>query len=95
MPSSVFAWGLSLAPCWRSVRSLEGTISAIFEPVRCHSISGTFELRVASRNLISTSQFDRGIVINLHTSCSLGEVKPRSALPLEHLKRSATQAQAG
>lgn len=75
-------------------RELEDAIRKIPEVVSCHYISGTgtFELRVVSRDLDSFSQFAREVLINLpnvkdlHTSFSLGEVKDGSALPLKHLK---------
>ncbi len=75
-------------------RELEDAIRKIPEVVSCHYISGTgtFELRVVSRDLDSFSQFAREVLINLpnvkdlHTSFSLGEVKDSSALPLKHLK---------
>lgn len=75
-------------------RELEDAIRKIPEVVSCHYISGTgtFELRVVSRDLDSFSQFAREVLINLpnvkdlHTSFSLGEVKDGSALPLKHLQ---------
>ena len=74
-------------------RELEDAIRKIPEVVSCHYISGTgtFELRVVSRDLDSFSQFAREVLINLpnvkdlHTSFSLGEVKDSSSLPLKHL----------
>lgn len=126
--------GLSAAPCWRRVRTLEeegyitgyravlnrhqiglgvlafvrldaerhsgevarkleAAIQKIPEIVSCHYISGngTFTLQVVSRDLETFSQFARDVLLNLphvkdmHTSFSLGEVKPSGALPLTHL----------
>jgi DNA-binding Lrp family transcriptional regulator len=76
-------------------RQMEEAIRRIPEVVACHYISGTgtFELRVVSRDLDSFSQFARDVLLNLpnvkdlHTSFSLGEVKASSSLPLGHLTR--------
>ncbi len=54
------------------------------EVISCHYISGKgmFELQVVAKDLESFSQFTRSVLLNLpnvkdmHTSFSLGEVKP-------------------
>ena len=78
-----------------AVRQLEQAIQARQEIVSCHYISGsgTFELQVVSTDLEAFSRFARDVLIHLpnvkdmHTSFSLGEVKARGALPLEHLRQ--------
>jgi Lrp/AsnC family transcriptional regulator, leucine-responsive regulatory protein len=80
-------------------RPLEEAIRAIPEVVSCHYISGTgtFELQVVSRDLLSFSQFAREVLLNLpsvkdlHTSFSLGEVKAGGRLPLSHLATERTR----
>ena len=75
------------------MRQMEAAIRDIPEVVSCHYISGsgTFELQVVSADLDSFSRFAREVLLHLpnvkdmHTSFSLGEVKPSGALPLAHL----------
>ncbi len=75
-------------------RAMEEAIRRVPQIVSCHYISGTgtFELQVVAQDLDSFSQFARDTLANLphvkdlHTSCSLGEVKASSAWPLGHLQ---------
>jgi Lrp/AsnC family transcriptional regulator, leucine-responsive regulatory protein len=79
-----------------ATRALEDTIRALPEVVACHYISGTgtFELQVVATDLDAYSRWVRDTLFKLphvkdmHTSFSLGEVKPGSALPLTHLRAS-------
>lgn len=81
-------------------RALEQAITQLSEVVSCHYISGTgtFELQVVARDLDGFSRFARGSLMTLpnvkdiHTSFSLGEVKSAGALPLDHLRTTATSA---
>ncbi|MFC5519779.1 Lrp/AsnC family transcriptional regulator [Polaromonas jejuensis] len=80
-----------------ATRELEEAIKKLPEVIACHYISGTgtFELQVVAQDLEAFSKFALQSLINLpnvkdlHTSFSLGEVKASSALPLEHLRRTA------
>ena len=81
-----------------ATRELEEAIKKLPEIIACHYISGTgtFELQVVAQDLEAFSKFALQSLINLpnvkdlHTSCSLGEVKASSALPLGHLTRSTS-----
>jgi Lrp/AsnC family leucine-responsive transcriptional regulator len=76
-----------------TLRELEEALKKLPEVMTCHYISGTgtFELQVVAPDLDSFSRFALQRlaalpqVKDLHTSFSLGEVKPAAGLPLDHL----------
>ena len=77
-----------------TLRELEEALKLLPEVMTCHYISGTgtFELQVVAPDLDSFSRFALQRlaalpqVKDLHTSFSLGEVKPAAGLPLGHLQ---------
>jgi Lrp/AsnC family transcriptional regulator, leucine-responsive regulatory protein len=77
-----------------ATRLLEDAIRARPEVIAAHYISGsgTFELQVLATDLDSFSRFARDVLLtlphvkDLHTSFSLGEVKPPTGWPLDHLQ---------
>jgi DNA-binding Lrp family transcriptional regulator len=86
-----------------ATRQLEDAIRQLPEVIACHYISGTgtFELQVVAPDLDGFSRFALEKLINLpnvkdlHTSFSLGEVKPSSVLPLDYLAGQAGAISAG
>ncbi|MGL4189171.1 MAG: Lrp/AsnC family transcriptional regulator [Sphaerotilus sulfidivorans] len=77
-----------------ATQALEDGIRALPEVVACHYISGTgtFELQVVTTDLDAYSRWARDTLFKLpnvkdmHTSFSLGEVKPAGSVwPLTHL----------